>query len=466
VTTTKQQFVVPELGEPGHSDPKGALPAWRFVALYAVLLLCIPSRLIVGPIGAPGTPASLLAIGGLFWWVCALLGGLIDRRGLSPMRIAVGGFVVAVLISYASGHLLGWYQPADIHQHSDRLWEPATVADATAIVSSAADRGLLAFTGWIGIALVTAEGMRSWRDLDRVVSWIVGAATVVGAMGVVQYFTRLNLAVWLQIPGLTSLSDFGNALSRSELNRVVATSAHPIELGVLMASILPLALHRSLHAKRWTAWIPTCLIGLTALMSVSRSAIVVSGVALVVLFLGWPNRWRIYALILAPIAGVIGPIALPGLLGTIRSLFTNLESDPSISGRTADYDLVFRLFSERPVFGQGLFTFVPMVYRTIDNQALVLLLELGIFGTMAFSALVLVSLFQAFFLRLRTAHPQTQHLGLAIAASLLGIITSYVTFDAMSFRQVAGLTFLLIGLTGSVWHLSREVAPDQQPPDS
>ena len=49
-----------------------------------------------------------------------------------------------------------------------------------------------------------------------------------------------------------------------------------------------------------------------------------------------------------------------------------------------------------------------------------------------------------------------RHLGFAVAASLIGIVTSYVTFDAMGFRQVAGLTFLFLGLAGAMWHLARD----------
>jgi polysaccharide biosynthesis protein PslJ len=439
-------------------------PAWLFTAVYALLLLCIPARLVVGPIGAPGTPAALAAIAGLLWWCCAVLGGLNHRRGLSPMRIAVALLTICTLASYVAGHLGGWYQPADIHQRTDRLWRAATASEVTATAASAADRGLLALAGWVGIALITSEGIRSWRELERVIAWIVAAASFVASLGIVQYFTGISLARYLQIPGLTPMSNFGATFSRSILNRVVSTSGHPIELGVIMAAILPLALHRSLHSTRRTAWIPTLLIGLTALMSVSRSAIVVAAVALIVMFAGWPNRWRLGALIAAPIAAVVGRAALPGLLGTIRSLFTNLEDDPSIDGRTADYSLVFRLVDERPVFGQGLFTFIPMVYRTLDNQALVLLLELGVVGTLAFVGLIAVGVNNAWAPRRLGGEAQHRHLGLAVAASLIGIVTSYFTFDALGFRQVAGLTFLLIGLAGAIWQLTRDPLTPQLSP--
>ncbi|OLT21975.1 hypothetical protein BJF81_14115 [Ornithinimicrobium sp. CNJ-824] len=432
------------------------IPAVWFVCCYVVLLLCIPTRLIVGPIGAPGTPANLFAIVGLIWWTCALLGGLVMRRGPSPTRVLLGLFVVCVLASYASGHFLGWYQPADIHQRSDRRWAAADVVQVTEILSSAADRGVLYIAGWVGIALVTAEGLRSWRELDRVITFIVGAASFVASLGIIQYFTGRNLAAYLQLPGLTALADFGDALSRSDLNRIVSTSAHPIELGVVMSSVLPLALHRSLHARRWLAWVPTLLIAVASLMSVSRSAVVVAAVAMLILFASWPWRWRLRAVMILPVAAVVGRAVLPGLLGTVRSLFTGLEHDPSIEGRTADYELVWRLIAERPLFGQGMSTFVPTVYRTIDNQGLGMLLELGLVGTAVFVLLVLTGVVGAWRPRRLGMPSERAHLGVAISASLSAIITSYVTFDAWAFRHVAGLSFLLIGLAGAVWHLSHD----------
>ncbi len=432
-----------------------SLPAWGFAAFYAVLLLCIPTRLVVGPFGAPGTPANLMAIAGLLWWICALAGGLVQVRGLTPVRLALGLFVAAVLASYVAGQLRGWSQPADIHQRSDRLWQAADVSQVTTTVSSAADRGLLALAGWVGIMLITAEGIRSWHELERLITWVVRAGAVVASMGIVQYFTGLNLAVYLKLPGLKSLIDFGNALSRSELNRIVATSAHPIELGVAMASLVPLALHRSMHSRGLVPWIPTIVIGTAALMSVSRSAIVVAGVAILVMFVGWPMRTRLKALVAIPLAALVGRAAFPGLLGSIRSLFTGLAGDPSIVGRTDDYPLVLRLWEARPFFGQGLFTFVPMVYRTIDNQSLVLLLELGAIGTAAFIGLFLTCQYMAWTPRLTSSGLPQQHLGLAVSGALAGIVSSYITFDALSFRQVAGLTFLYMGLSGAIWFLRR-----------
>ncbi len=242
----------------------------------------------------------------------------------------------------------------------------------------AADRGLISFGAWIGIVLVTADGVRSWQDLDRLVRWLTTIAAFVAALGIVQFFTGMDIAGLFVIPGLTPNSDFGAVASRSVLNRVASTAAHPIEYGVVLAALFPLALHRTIF--RWGqryAMVPTFLIGVGMFLSVSRGAVLAVAVALVVLLIGWPWPWKVRALTILPFAVVGLRVAIPGLVGTLVSFFANAETDPSVEGRTQDYAAVHVLWAEHPYFGRGLFTFVPQYFRILDNEYLMLLVELG-----------------------------------------------------------------------------------------
>lgn len=431
-----------------------SLPAVTFSVVYVALLLVVPARLAIAQIGAPGTLASLWGISCLALWALATIGGW-NPYSWSPTRVGVLAFAMSVGASYAAGHFAGWYQPADVQQAlgQGRRWQLVSMDELTVAVTSAGDRGLLAMAGWLGILLITAEGMRSWRDLELLATWVVRVASVVAALGIVQYFTGLNVASYIQIPGLSPLSELAT-FERSTLNRVVSTAQHPIELGVAMAALLPLALHRSIHNRRIVAWVPTALIGLMVLMSVSRSAMIVAGGAVLVLFLGWPNRRRLWFLAGIPVVALAARAAFPGLLGTIQGLFAHFGDDPSIDARTADYAIAIRMFLENPVFGKGLFTWVPLYYRTLDNQVLVILLELGVVGMLTFFALIAIALFSGVGCRWRGADERSGHLGLSIAAGLLGMTLSYVTFDTLGFRQAAGVTFLLVGMAGAAWNLS------------
>lgn len=431
------------------------LPAVTFLIVYVGLLLLIPSRLGIAAIGGPGKPSSLWALLGLGLWGFMTLARLNEGR-TRPIRIATGALALAVAASYVAGHLVGWYQPADIHQRYNPMWRAATPPELREVLISASDRGLLAMAGWLGVVLLAAEGLRSWKDLERLTSWIVRFAGVIALLGLLQYFTGINVAAYIQIPGLSTALDH-TTYSRSILNRVNSTSSHPIEFGVMMAGLLPLALHRSLHNKNVGSWVPTALIAMMVLMSVSRSAVLVAGAAMIVLFIGWPARLRLLALIAAPVLAFAGRAAFPGLLGTIIGLFKSIQGgDPSVEGRTQDYPFVIEAFVQDPLFGRGMYTWATYYFRTLDNQVLVTALELGVVGLLALFGLFATGFVCGVMCRRYTPDPRRRHLGLSLAAAIAGVSLSYVTFDALSFTQTAGLNFLLAGMAGAAWRLSRE----------
>lgn len=432
-------------------------PACGFVVLYAALLLCVPSQLIFRPLGAPGTPANMLGLLALTWWVAATIGGLNPVKRFTPTRIVVALLTCAVLASYASVMLSGWYAPPDVRQETDEFWTlvQPSVAEITDVMISSADRGLLSFAGWMGVVLLTAEGLRSWRDVELVVDWLVWLGAFVGSIGIFQFATGVNIAAFFDIPGLSANSDFGAVASRSVLNRVSATAVHPIEYGVVLAGLLPLAAHRMI--RRWGrpwALVPTLLIFVGCFMSVSRSAVIVVGVAFVVLLVAWPRAWRIKALLLLPVTVVGLRVAVPGLVGTLIALFTNLFNDPSISGRTSDYGVVFGVIGDNPLLGRGLFTFVPRYYRIVDNQYLVFGVELGIIGLLAVSAFFVTSFVQSFSAHRRASDLLARDLCLAVSASVAGVAVSFVTFDALGFPMAAGIMMLLVGMAGACWRLA------------
>ncbi|MQW74787.1 hypothetical protein GHK92_02780 [Nocardioides sp. dk4132] len=433
-----------------------------FVALaYVVLLLCVPSQLVLGPLGAAGSPASLLGIGALVWWCASTVAGQNPTRGPSGLRIAVLVLVLCVLAAYANGNAGGWYAPLTVRQETDELWTlaPQTITHVAGMMISAGDRGLLAFAAWMGITLVVADGIGSWRDLERLGAWLTWLGAVVAAVGLWQFVTGYNLAGSISVPGLVANSEIGGTQTRSIFNRVSATAVHPIEFGVVLACLFPLALHRTIHQwgrprAFWSSAVPTVLILVGANLSISRSAVVVLMVGLLVLFLGWPARWRLRALLLAPVAVVALRVMIPGLVGTLISLFTNLLEDPSVTGRTTDYDVVLDLYSDHWLIGRGLFTFIPRYYRILDNQYLMLLVEIGILGLLAVLLFLVVAFLDGIGARVARDH-RSRHLGLALAASVAGGAVGMFTFDAWGFPMAAGVSFVVAGMAGAARRLAR-----------
>jgi O-antigen ligase len=449
--------VWPQRGRHVASAATLRVPAVVFLIVYCGLLLCVPSQLIVRHMGAPGTPANLWGVCGLLWWSCATLAGQNPVRGMTPLRVSALLLVAAVLGSYTSGMTMGWYAPAGLHQTSDDISNLITpsVTTISGSMMSAANRGLISFACWLGVVLLAGEGLRSWRDLDLLVTWVCRLGAFVALLGFVQYFWGIDIAGYFRIPGLIANAQFGIVDSRSVLHRVSSTAVHPIEYGVVLGGIFPLALHRTIH--RWGqrfALVPSLLIGVGMLLSVSRSAVLVAAVSFLILVVGWPVAWRRRAFVLTPILLVLTRLAFPGLLGTLYSLFHDLNGDPSVKGRTQDYHVVFHLYSQQPVFGRGMFTFIPLYYRVLDNQILIFLLELGAVGLVAVLLFFLVAWVCARSAYRFAVTSEHRHLGLCLSASLAGVIVSYLTFDAWSFPMAAGVTFVLVGLSHAVWRLT------------
>jgi O-antigen ligase len=432
------------------------LPALGFLCVYVCLLLLIPSSLVFRPLGAAGTPATMFGLGALLWWVGAKLAGWPATRQWSPVRTVMGVVLVCVLASYIAGSAFGWYAPSNMHQRTDDVLtlDYPTVSAVNAAMLKAADRGLLAFASWMGVVLLTVDGMRHWRDLEKLVRFLVWVATLIAAMGIFQFYTGVNLASYIHIPGLQQNSEVLRSLTRSVLVRVSATSTHPIEFGVVIAALFPLALHVAFHRTRRLDLVPAFAMGVAVPLAVSRSGVLVFVVTLIVMMVYWPSAWRRRALVVAPIAVVALRLAIPGLVGTIFSLFAGIAGDPSVTGRTSDYGVVLGLYSQHPWFGRGLFTFIPSLYRILDNQMLMVLVELGIVGFLAVTLLFVVGFLSGLGARRRCADPARGHLAMAASAGLLGIFLAYFTFDAWGFAQAAGTSFLLLGLTGAAWRLS------------
>ncbi|MDQ3932797.1 MAG: O-antigen ligase family protein [Actinomycetota bacterium] len=433
------------LGQPGLHEGGLAAPsldAVTVLSVYLGLLLLIPSELIIGSVGFAVTPASLVGLFALIWWIASrLLPGLRGATGLQPIRLAVYALAFSALASYA----VAFSRPI------------------AGVEFRAADRGLFQVATAAGLALLAADGIGDLRRLNVLLRRLVLLTSIVAAFGILQFTTGLDIARFLRLPGLVPNGALDFIGSRSDFRRVAGTAAHPIEFGALLAVVLPLAAHYAFTSdrRRWVWWLCLMTTVLAIPMSLSRTPFVGLAGAALVLWPTWPPRRRRRALLALPVFAVALKAAVPGLLGTIRSLFTNLSSDPSTQGRTADYALVGRYVARHPVLGQGFRTFLPKRYELLDNQYLLTLMETGIAGLVALLLLLLVPVFILKRARQRTQDPQVRDLAQSLIASMVVFLLAFATFDALSFPMVAGLLFLLLGCGGALWRL---VGTDQVPP--
>lgn len=406
--------------------------AVTWLLLYVVLLFAIPSRLVIGELGSAGAPSMLMGLASFGGWALYQLGrptsdaSAMTRR---PVRIAVVVMLITVGISYVAAMA----RPIDFDEVS-----PADVA-------------LLTVLAWSGILLVANDGIPTTARLRTLTGWLCWMGALMAVLGLAQFATNDVLIDRISIPGLRPA--LFEVFARGDFIRPSGTATHPIEFGLILTMLLPMALHFASFTPRrniLVRWAPAPLLAVVIALTFSRSAYVSVVVALVVLVAGWPGpRRRGFLLGLAVmLVGLFA--AVPRLFGTIGSLFRNVGNDPSIESRTDSYVLFWEFFVKAPLFGRGLGTFLPK-YRIFDNQYLMLMVGVGLIGTVAFCLLLLTGFLAALRVVRRSQDPAARDLGLSLAASIAAGAIGLATFDGFAFPMTMGLLFLLLGVTGALY---------------
>jgi O-antigen ligase len=314
---------------------------------------------------------------------------------------------------------------------------------------------MLALVSWSGTFLNAHDGQDTLAELRTLVRRIALSGGLLALLGLLQAFTRQVWVDRVSIPGLTLTQAAGN-FDRGGFPRPSGTSVHPIEFGVVIAVLFPIALHVAFHDKErplWLRWFPAATIGALVPLTSSRSAYLGVIVGIAVCMLGWQarRRWQMLGV------GALGLIAMlvvtPSLLNSIFRLFSGASDDPSISSRTGSFDLAGEFVSRSPLLGRGLGTFLPR-YRIFDNQYLLLLVTVGLLGTVAFLALGVVAVRTLHRVRRRSDDVDIKDLATSLIASIVVGFVSLALFDAFAFPQTMGTIFMLIGLAGATHRLT------------
>ncbi|EON22944.1 O-antigen polymerase [Nocardioides sp. CF8] len=408
------------------------------LTLLVVLLLLLPQDyVLVGPLKSVGSPAVLVAMAALAIWAASRILNLSEVAELHPVRWVLLAFTIAALMSYAA----------------------AMARDLTPAEQASADRVVFPLLGMLGVALLAVDALGGRERITRLLQRLVLVGGVAAFVGILEFaFSGFDFRELMRLPGLTANVDLVSD-TRSGFDRVTAGASHPIEFSVVTAALVPLALHFCLHpagGRRWRFVVALVALLVAVPMSVSRSGFLTLAVGLAVYAVALSRRGRFNALVLGLIGLGLFRAAVPGLLGTVRSLFLDVSTDPSIAGRTDDYQAIPALMQGHWWFGRGLGTFVPDVYFFLDNQYLASLLQGGVVGLVAFVALGVVGMGVARGVRHRSDDPALRSEGQAMAATLAALSFAALTYDALSFRQSAFLLFLVIGCAGAHWSLVRD----------
>lgn len=430
----------PDTPHPGAFLPQPPADSTTVAAAYIVVLTVTPARLVLQGIPLSISPANLIGLLLLAAWFCAQMTSTLGAtKGRNAIRTALFCYCTVIIANF--GYAAASHLPTDELRALDR-------------------RFVLAFA-LVGVTLVICDGVRGRDRLYFLVKALVAGVAISAAVGALQFLIDFDLTQHLVLPGLKPSTEDGAVFARADLRRVSGMTANPIEFGLVCASVLPLAVHVAFHAKargssslRW--WACAALIASGLMFSVSRSAILGVVVAGVVLMAGWPARRRLQALGAAVAFLAVTKVAVPGLLGVFLGLFANASNDPSIQFRTHDYPIVFAEVAQHPWLGRGLGTWIAPKHEILDNQYLLSVLDIGVVGLAAFCTLFVVAIVSALRGRRRFTDPLDKDLGLSLAAAVTVPMAGAATFDLLSFPTIAGLTFFLIGLTGTYLRQARD----------
>lgn len=417
------------------------------LTVYLVLLLAIPSGAVVTALGGLGRPSLIWGLVLLAWWIIERLQlrASAVRPVFQPVRFTFIAFLLLVLVSYAVAMLRG--------QPDDQV-SPAFTA-------------LVRMLSWTGVLLVAVDGIRTVTELATMVRRIVIGAGLLAALGLLQFVTGQGIVDFFgTIPGM-SLA--GGIQERAGVIRSSGTAIHPLEYATAITAALPLVLAAALsHGFRsnrsWGGlwyWLPVGLISASALVAVSRSAVIGFAVAGISMLPVVPARFRPAVIGTGAVVAVAIFAAKPGLLSSTVRLFSGAASDPSTLSRTRGLERIPEFMSPSPVIGSGFGIFLPRYY-IFDNQWVLMVIELGVLGILSFLAFFVAGIWSARRAR-RSSDVNVRLLGHALASSLLTIAILFAFFDGLSFPIAGGMLFLVAGLCGSVCTIAADTVLSEAP---
>jgi hypothetical protein len=433
------------------------LTSWRrLTSVLLLIILFIPIKRYEFPVQLPFDlePYRVFVAFLILVWIAALLIDPRIRLRRSGIEVPLIAFFLVILVS--------------VSVNSGLIDSLGVTTDVIKTLSF--------FTSFVLTYFVICSVVRTRQDLEVIVRVLVGGGAAVATLAIVEYRTGFNVFNHLStaIPILRYRGDLVLAeITRSDRLRVYASAQHPIALAAALVMLAPLGVYLALSTRRLRWWCATILLGLGALATLSRTAILMLVVGTVVFWRMRPVETKRLLPLLVP-AVLVAFLMLPQALGTLRSAFfpkgglvadqtsIGFVGDGFHSGRLATLAPGIKQWEKHPFFGQGFGSRVvdsahPQDTNTniLDDQWLSLLIEVGAFGVG-----VLIWLFvRATRLLGRLARHVDSRDGLlagALATSIIAFGVGAITYDAFSFIQVTFLFFVALALGGSLLTIQRD----------
>ncbi len=428
---------VPAVGR----DPVGRAP-WLLRAV-ALCTFVFPANLVFMPLGANGYIAMILALLVFGCWITSAAWGLHDpTENRTPVRLSLGVLWLVTIASYVAMSA-----------------GPAGLAGRMS-----ADRWVLTLAAITGIALTTADAVRGLDAIRSLIRTLVWGATICAVIAICQFGLDVDPVKWLS-QLMIGMSDNGGKTTFQErvtFTRVSGTMFSPIELGVAMSLILPLAVWRGLFDRtrnRWLPWAQCVLIGAAAVCTVSRSMLLSLLIVVLLTIPFLPKAARTWAAVMVPAAAVAVFVLIPGMIATLKGTLTVGSADPSITTRLDDYPRVEAMVVDRPWTGTGPGTYLPAnALRILDNQYLKTAVEMGLPGAIAVGFFFAVTAGMGLLTARHFEDPSMKALGGCVFGAGAASLAASAAFDSLSFPAFTLISGFVAGLAGVLWIAARTEA--------
>jgi hypothetical protein len=415
------------------------IPWSRIIVALLLVILFIPIRRykLPGDAGFSLEPYRVLVAVILAGWGAALLVDTRVRLRRSGFEVPIALILLTVLASVAvnPGRIGGTLQPA-------------VLKAVTFLIS------------FVIVFYLVVSVVRTRELLENIVKTLVIGGAVIAVLAVIEARTGFSPFTRLQtiMPFLKADPSFTTEIGRGSTLRAFGPAEHPIALGAALVMIIPLAIYavRTWGGPRWYVALGALVIGV--LSTVSRTGVVMLIVIGIVFLWLRPKETRRLWPVLVPLI-VATQMLVPGTLGSLVQAFfpedgliseqEGMAGSCSSSGRVADIGPTLEQVGKQPFLGFGfgtrITTGVDANACILDNQWLGTLLDVGVFGFLAW-LLLFRTVLRKMGRRAKNDDSPTGWLLVAVTASVTAYAVGNLTFDALGFSQVTFMLFIMLGL--------------------
>ncbi len=418
------------------------LPFALFIGTACFFLLGMQQTFTVPGTFGLSVGQTLFAGAGIVW-VCLNITGFSGPVRDRVALVAVLSYVTTSFLSFGASQMRGVPYVAQV----------------------ALDRYILGDLYLLGTVLFLLTVLRSVGGLRIVLGALVLGATLSSWFGLVKVATGIDLAAYFTLPGL-NFRDYQivSNLMREGVARPQGSAGHPLELSAILTVMTPLAVSLALDARARrvaTFWLwagcTTILLG-GAIVTLSRSAVVGTAAAVLVMCWRWPITRVAGVLVFGGSAIGLGLLFQLKFVSAMFAVFAGAFGDDSLHSRGRGLAYASEHFWDHPWLGQGVGAYPALKQPVLDNQYVSRLMEAGVIGFGTFAAALAVGLVLA--LRASRAKDRSiAELGGGIAGALAAVVVISLILDTAGFIQIWYLTWILIALAGVANTLRREAEP-------